>query len=430
MKGVDPSRRSRELLLGFWFFLTIANLWLLKPVRTASLIAHLGAAETPWVRLLSAAVVGVVVLLYSRVADRASRVSIAIGTNTVCAATLFLVWSLLAIFGETLGRLRGFVYFLYVLVDVYAVVIVGIFWTYANDVMTPDEADASYAPIGLGGILGGAAGGVIADLLAKPVGPENLLLGCAMLSLACSACAARHEHRWKPRPRSERVSAEGLDSALEGIRRVAASPYLKLVAAIVIAYEFTATLTDFAVNVVFERTFSDRATLAKMYGRLGWIASGTAVACQLFVVPLLLPRKRVALLVPPVVMGLATIALMAAPALALAILLTAADRGLNYSLQQVTKETLYVPLNDVEKYKAKAAIDMIIDRGAKGVAAIILALVLARHGDALGLTLAIALLSIAAWALAGARLGRMYDALRGGAREPLDARTSSTSVPP
>jgi ATP/ADP translocase len=45
----------------------------------------------------------------------------------------------------------------------------------------------------------------------------------------------------------------------------------------------------------------------------------------------------------------------------MAMLLSAADRGLNYSLQQATKETLYVPLTDVQKYKGKAVIDMLID---------------------------------------------------------------------
>ena len=39
--------RASKWMLSAWFFVTIANLWLLKPVRTASLLAHLGAAETP-----------------------------------------------------------------------------------------------------------------------------------------------------------------------------------------------------------------------------------------------------------------------------------------------------------------------------------------------------------------------------------------------
>jgi AAA family ATP:ADP antiporter len=430
MSTVDGSRSRRAFLLGAWFFLTIANLWLLKPVRTASLLAHLGSAETPWVRLASALFVGVVVLGYSRLVDRTSRLGIAAGANIVCAVVLLTVWSLLQLFGETLGRTRPFVWSLYVLVDVYAVVIVGIFWTYANDVMTREEADASYGPVGLGGILGGVAGGAFADLLARPVGPENLLLVCTLLSFASAAVAIGYERRFRPAPRVRAPSAEreGLSSALEGVRSIMASKYLLLVVAIVVAYEFTATLTDFAINVVFEQTYHERGTLAKMYGRLGWIASGVAIAAQLVAVPLLLPRKRIALAIPPLAMALGAVGLLIAPVILWAVVLTAADRGLNYSLQQVTKETLYVPLDDVQKYKAKAAIDMIVDRSAKAGAAIVLVFVIAREGLSTRTTLLIALVSIVGWFIAAIVLGRLY-VNTVGARTPRDDARVSSSTP-
>ncbi len=404
--------RSKAALLAAWFFLTTANLWLLKPVRTASLLAHLGSAETPWVRLASAFTVGVVVMIYSRLIDRASRVAIAAGANLTCGAILALVWSALALFGETLGRTRPFVWSLYVLVDVYAVVIIGIFWTYANDVMTREEADASYGTVGLGGILGGIGGGVFADVLAKPLGPENLLVACVVLSVASAGLAVFYDRRFHPPARAaqkpKEEPREGFASALEGLRAIGASRYLMLVVAIVVAYEFTATLTDFSINIVFERTYSERAVMAKMYGRLGWIASAAAVLAQLFLVPVLLPRKRIALVVPPLVMAVGAVGLMIAPVILWAMILTTADRGLNYSLHQVTKETLYVPLTDVEKYKAKAAIDMIVDRAAKAAAALVIVAVIATAGLSVTATIAIALVSILVWTGASLALGRLY----------------------
>ena len=406
MSGTSHNR-LRMFALGSWFFLTIANLWLLKPVRTASLLAHLGAGETPWVRLASAGAVTVLVLAYSRIVDRTSRLGIAAGANLICGAVLFLTRALLLVFGEALGRTRPFVWSLYVLVDLYAVVMVGIFWTYANDVMTRDEADASYGPIGLGGILGGVAGGVLADGLAKPLGPENLLFICGGLSIASAFVAITYERRFRPPPRVHRDN-EGVSSALEGMRCVFSSRYLLLVAAIVVAYEFTATLTDFAVNVVFEQTYTSRAVLAKMYGRLGWIASAIAIVAQLVIVPLLLPRKRVALAVPPLAMAVGAIGLLVSPVIAWAVVMTAADRGLNYSLQQVTKETLYVPLDGVQKYKGKAAIDMVIDRVAKAAAALVLLVIVGRAGLSTHATLIVALVSVAVWFGAALVLGRMY----------------------
>jgi hypothetical protein len=50
-----------------------------------------------------------------------------------------------------------------------------------------------------------------------------------------------------------------------------------------------------------------------MYGRLGWIVSATAFVSQLVLVALLLPAKRVALLLPAVVMIAGGAGLLAVP---------------------------------------------------------------------------------------------------------------------
>jgi hypothetical protein len=49
IRGLGRQERIKALLLSGWFFVSVATLWLLKPVRVASLLAHLGAAETPYV---------------------------------------------------------------------------------------------------------------------------------------------------------------------------------------------------------------------------------------------------------------------------------------------------------------------------------------------------------------------------------------------
>jgi hypothetical protein len=58
---------------------------------------------------------------------------------------------------RTLGQQRCFVWSVYRLVDAYATVMITVFWTYANDVVSRAQADRLYAPIGVGGILGGIA---------------------------------------------------------------------------------------------------------------------------------------------------------------------------------------------------------------------------------------------------------------------------------
>jgi AAA family ATP:ADP antiporter len=406
---LQPKERVKAALLAAWFFFTVATLWLLKSVRVASLLAHLGARETPYVGLVSAAVVGITVVLYSAAVSRLSRVQVVRATSAAFAAALLAFWLAIHLLGPEIAARRSFVWAVYVLVDVYAVVMVELFWTYASDVVTQPEADRLYGIIGLGGILGGAFGGGFVDLLAKRVGPVNLLAFGAILVIVSALLGSLTEHVLSPPETPRRlVRREDIPAALEGMLEVGKSRYLLLVVCVVVAYEFAATLANYGVNVVFDRAHLGEAELARMYGRLGWIASATGVVAQLAIVPLLLPTKRVALLVPPVAMLASVVGVLCLPILATAFVMAVVDRGLNYSVQQSTRESLYVPLTHVQKYKAKAFIDMFVDRAAKASASVLLLVLVALEGGSVRLSLAASCAAMILWIGSARRLGAYH----------------------
>lgn len=431
LRALRPEERAKAAILSGWFFLMITTLWLLKPIRQASLLAHLGSGEIPYVRLGAVAVVALVVVVYSRVLDRLTRIQVARGASILFSAVLVVFWVALHFGGEVLGGQRWFVWSVFIMVDVYSTVMVGIFWTYANDVVSREEADKLYAIVGVGGIVGGIVGGALVDTLVHLTGHVNLLLLCALLGLGCAGVVTIAERVLHPAPRRPHAEKQKpIAAALEGLRLVVHSRYLLLIAGIVLGYEFAAAMTDFVVSVIFERAFPGQDELAQMFGRLGWIVSATALGSQLVLVPLLLPRKRAALLIPPIAMGVATIGLALLPWVSIAILLSAADRGLNYSLQQVTKETLYVPLSDVERYKAKALIDMVVDRGSKALSALALMVIIARDGVSIPISLAVALLALGLWTVSASALGRAYAQKIAEADRPADLDGSPLAKSP
>ena len=411
LRGLTRKQRTKAALLCAWFFVTVATLWLLKPVRVASLLVHLGAVETPYVRLAGVATVAVVVTFYSWIVNRLSRVAMVRWAHLIFAGLLLAFWVALRLGGAWLGAQRPFVWAVYILVEIYSVVLIGIFWTYTNDVVDEEESNKLYGIVGVGGILGGAAGGAFVDAFTKTVGPINLLVICAGLCAVSAGLGSLTEALVKPpacKVAAEESQKSGLSDALAGARAVKASHYLMLIVGIVVAYEFTATLTDFGISVVFERSFHDEIELTRMYGRLGWIVSATALVTQIILVPFLLPRKRIALLVPPIAILLGAVSVLVLPVVATAMFLAASDRGLNYSVQQATKESLYVPLTDVQKYKSKAFIDMFVDRAAKALAAFALIGIIAVAGASVTLSLGVAIASMVGWAIAAARLGRYW----------------------
>lgn len=407
---LSAGERRKAALLSLFFFQIIATLWVLKPVRNASLLAHLGVNELPYVRLGTVVAVALVVALYSRVVDRLTRVSVARGACLLFAAVLTLLWAVLHLGGEAIGARRWFVWLVFILVDIYSTVLVGIFWTYTNDVMSTDEADRLYGPIGIGGTVGGIVGGAAVDSLVELTGSVNLLLLAAALCVVSAAIVSIADRVLEPSPRAVQRGRAGVGSATQGLREVADSRYLLLIVGVVVCYEFAAAMTDFVINVVFERTYRNEEVLAQMFGRLGWIVSTTALLSQLTLVPIALPHKRLALLLPPVAMGLAVLGLTVLPGIAMAIVLSAADRGVNYSLEQATKETLYVPLTDAQKYKGKAVIDMLIDRLGKAVSAIALIAAVSTVGLSLPILLGIASVAIVSWVACANGLGRAYAA--------------------
>lgn len=408
LRGLSRQERAKAAILFSWFFLLIMTLWLLKPIRQASLLAHLGATELPYARFGAVVAVAIVVAVYSRVVDRLTRLQVASGAGIVFAALLIAFWIALRIGGDALGAQRWFVWAVFILVDIYSTVMVGIFWTYTNDVMSRAEADKLYGPIGLGGILGGIAGGAMVDALVEWIGHVNMLLVCAALVAAPTALVTAAESYLHPAPRPVRGPRARFGSALDGARLVGHSRYLMLIVGIVIAYEFAAATTDFAVSVVLARAYPDQTELARMFGRIGWIVSTVALVSQLIVVPLVLPHKRLALVLPPVAMGVAAVGFAFAPVMVMAVVLSASDRGFNYSVQQATKETLYVPLGDAEKYKAKAFIDMLVDRAGKAFSSIALMVMIVAAGVSIEITLAIALIAIVVWSVCAKRLGVIY----------------------
>src|SRR5690606_2448230 len=117
-------------------------------------------------------------------------------------------------------------------------------------------------------------------------------------------------------------------------------------------------------------------------------------------------------LVTPLVIGAASVGFLAVPILWTGSLLNTADNAFSYSINQSAREALYTPTSRDEKYKAKAFIDMFVQRFAKAVAvgiALLMSSLIPEGdvGDARWLSIVV-LAVVAVWVFAARYAGKRF----------------------
>jgi AAA family ATP:ADP antiporter len=207
------------------------------------------------------------------------------------------------------------------------------------------------------------------------------------------------------------------NAALEGARLVARSRYLLAIVAIVGLYEIVSTIMDFQFTATVAHYLKGDA-VGRQFTTVYALTNSLALVVQLFFTSFVMTRfgLTTALLVLPAAALGGSAAFVAAPTLLLGSLLNTADNAFSYSINQSAKETLYVPTTREEKYKAKAFIDMFVQRFAKALAvgvSLVLTTVFADFSTVRWLSLLTAAM-IAVWIWAAIYAGRRFDEMTEG----------------
>ena len=366
------------LLLMLNIFLLLASYYLLKTIREPLILSVPGGAEVK--SYSAAATAGLLMLLvplYSAVASRVSRVKLINGV------TLFFLSCLVAFFGlSRAGVPIGVAFFIWV--GIFNLMVIAQLWAFATDVYTVEQGKRLFAIVGFGASLGAIAGSFVTGQLVKSFGPYPFMLGAAALlgvcmlltnmvnsrerhhreaaALAPVANAARPDEAGKP---DERVKGRS------GFALVFSDRYLLLIAFLMLVYNLVNTNGEYilgkTVVMLYLKAHGAAATggldekkmIGEFYGNFFTMVNLISAGIQAFVVSRVLKHfgVRVALLVLPVVAmaGYATMAFV--PLLSLIRGAKLAENSVDYSLQNTTRNALYLPTSREAKYKAKQAND-------------------------------------------------------------------------
>lgn len=143
-------------------------------------------------------------------------------------------------------------------------------------------------------------------------------------------------------------------------RTIVGHRYLMLIAALLLLAQVIEPLVEYQFMAAVEDAFSERELRTAYLGEFFGLLGGVAIAVNLLLTPLIHRcfGAIVGLALQPLAVAVSTLFFIATPGLFMAATLKIADRGLSYSINRASKELLYIPIDAVLIFQAKAWIDM------------------------------------------------------------------------
>jgi len=403
-----------------YFFLVITSFWILKPLKKGLFIEFydvdgfslagivFSAAQAELLaKVLNMAVALVAVVVFTLLSRHLRRQQL----SFVFAAFFIVCY---AIFSKWLVQPEGgAVWSFYLFGDLFSTLMVATFFAFLNDAVYPETARRLYGLVGLGGVAGGVFGSTVVRVNIDSLVYSDWLWLCAGLAMliVVSAWAASRHVQVTDDPVQVEPEAPTHRAATEGARLVFSSTYLLSIVAVVGLYEVISTIMDFQFTATVAHYLSGPdigAQFALVFSITNWVS----LFVQFFLTGLVMSRFGVgiALLVLPCAIAMGSTAFLLFPVLWMGSLLNTADNGFSYSINQSAKEALYVPTSSAEKYRAKAFIDMFVQRFAKSIAVLIsLGLTFAFSDfDSLRYLSLITLVLLVVWVMAARYAGRKF----------------------
>ncbi|HMM74840.1 MAG TPA: Npt1/Npt2 family nucleotide transporter [Gammaproteobacteria bacterium] len=402
-----PQALGRALALFANFFFIILAYYQVKAASRSLLIEYGGAEALPYAWVYSALTLVVAIAGYHVIVAKFERVRVVLGSLLVFAGLLVLFRTVFT--PRDLSSATAF----YVFVDLFSVVLVEQFWSLTDSVSSSEEGRRSFWFVGTGGLVGGVLGGLLASRLVQPDMPfhtPDLLYVCAALLLVVWALNYAMYRAGVYAEVHEAPIREAGDWRVMFRNR-----YLVLIALLLCCSQLAQPVVEYQFLDMAEREYvaldPRTAFISQFLSLLGLVS----IAVNVVVTPLVhrLFGAIGGLLLQPLVLAASSGLFWLSPSLWTAGAMKIGDRGLSYSINRASKELLYIPVDPVLTYQAKAWIDMVGYRLFKGIGSglILLALKLL---PAASVAVDLAWLTIAictVWALTVAQVAIAYRAV-------------------
>jgi AAA family ATP:ADP antiporter len=406
------SGEGLPVVLAFVYIAVVVSAFLLaKPIRNGLFLNQYGPYALVYVYAAVPIVLSVFVPIYTRIAARLGSRLVSIGTLLFFSSNVLLFW-----YGFRFHDFWLLPGIFYVWVNCFGIIAPVQAWSLTNSLFDTRQAKRLFGLIGSGASLGAITGGLLARTLVGPVGGAvNLLLVLALLILIAAALiSGTRFRRRRPVDRPSRRAATRLRDTWRDIGR---SPYLRLIAALIVLMTIATQWTAFQLSLSAARRFgNDPDALTEFFGAFNLALGAFSFLLQIFVTGRLLRSVGLGatILALPVSLGFGSTFILLAPTFWSVLFTNACDQGLRFSIAKASHELLYLPIAPAERVRVKNAIEIVLSGIADAVGAVCLGLVTERFFMVPGLGLdlrgisAINLCLIGAWIAVAWRVRSEY----------------------
>jgi AAA family ATP:ADP antiporter len=258
----------------------------------------------------------------------------------------------------------------YVWVSTFNMLIISVFWSFMADIFSGTQAKRLFGFVAAGGTIGGIVGPLIATLLGKVVGNNGLMIISAAGFIATAVLV-----QMLAREKAKLATAgnEGQKTTLDrklsgdlfdGFLLLFRSPYLLLLALFLLLMTWVSTIVYFQLGDLITKAFANPDERTRAYATIELTVNSLAVVLQLFGTGRLIRRFGVGagLLVNPVIMVIAFLAVLFSPVLMVLGGIQVVRRVAEYAVAKPTREMLFTVVDQESKYKAKNVIDTVVYR--------------------------------------------------------------------
>ena len=364
----DVRRRegTDAMLLLITLFLILCGYYICKTVREPLILTGGGAEVKAYASGFQALALMVFVPVYSWLAAHVSRLTLVTTVTLFVVATLELFW----LAGQAAQPYYlGIAFFVWV-----GIFNVAQFWSYGNDLYTPERGARLFPVIGIGATLGSPVGAYVAKTLFDRGVPALHLLQLAVLALLLSLAGYLLVERRQPERSPDAAARPASISTRDGFLLLARNRYLRLICLLLLVLNVVNTTGEYilsrAVLASAEAALpgaTDAAREAYIGSFFGsyffWVNVG-AIVIQSLLVSRQVHVAGIAgvLLVQPIASLVTYPMVLAGAGLQTFRWTKTVENATDYSAMNTARQMLWLPTGRQEKYAAKQAADTFVVR--------------------------------------------------------------------